>query len=104
MSPKTAGYYGLELPEAVEREIETLNNPALMLFIADIANFLFRYSHRRPDDRPSFLSHALTKSSDEYLGALTESSDEYLDTLDTKQFVSLMKWLCDRLESLYPTN
>jgi hypothetical protein len=93
MSPKTAGYYGLELPEAVEREIETLNNPALMLFIADIANFLFLYSHRRPDDRPSFLSHALT-----------ESSDEYLDTLDTKQFVSLMKWLCDRLESLSPTN
>ena len=90
-TPNTAGYYGLELPDPLEAEIESLGKQEILSLISDISLFLFVYSHRPSDDRPSFLSKDLT-----------EHSDEHLDTLETEQFISLMKWLCDLLDHLLP--
>lgn len=87
-----SGYYGLQLPEAVEREIEALNLKDLRYLITKIADEL--YSPYRLGDPELFTSDVLSPNSDEHID----------EALDTKALISLMKWLCDRLESLLPTN
>ena len=81
----------MELPESVEFDIETLSKKQLRFLMVEIAEEI--YSPYVSGDPSLFESEFLTVA-----------SDEYIDTLDTRQLISLMKWLCDRIESLLTKN
>jgi len=86
MFPNPSGYYGLELPDIYENQLEELSYEELLGVIHELT---------------TALHGEITFTSD----PLTGGFDDYIDRfLSKKQKIAFLRWLCDCLESLLPTN
>ena len=82
-SPNPAGYYGLQLPPAIEEVITKLSDKPLLELIHDLTSAIRH--------RTDFVTYVIDFN-----------SAYEIDSLSTSKKIALLRWLCDRLSSLSP--
>jgi hypothetical protein len=82
-TPNPAGYYGLQLPEAVENEISELD-------YIELAETLNEMTY-------SITPHGETYPTFEHL---SDKAESYFDDLSVEPRISLIRWIAERLDYL----
>ncbi len=79
--PNPAGYYGLQMPEAIETEITALDRDDLQWFLTDLAAYLNR-------DDQAFAFESVYG---------THSLDAFIEAINASDLIAIIRWVAERL-------